>query len=224
MVSNNINVKDVGNIRWKQDLRSKLVDGVLTALLLCLVTIVVALLARPIQELYGKPGMLVYTLAILALAIFHLDRSLVTRFPETTRAWFGVIGGLLAWTVTDFSAELGGFQVTSATSLLSAILLALVVATLWRKVLTLGVRFFALAYLLAWMGNLFLAGQNLLEQWLPPIPISASLTSYLAILAVMVTLWWLFFNTERRLERMWAAIWLWFFIAIIFLASYVSLI
>ena len=122
----------------KQDFRSKLIDGLLAALLLLLLTVVVDILVRPINQQFGIPGLLVYSLAVLALSVFTLDRSLNTRLPETTRGWYGLAGGMLAWAVAVFSSKMALLDVLGDSNILIFILLALIVATLWRRVLPIG--------------------------------------------------------------------------------------
>ena len=142
-------------VHIKQDLHSKLIDGLLPAVFLLLLTVIVDIFVRPINQQFGLPGLLVYSLAVLALSVFTLDRSLNTRLPETTRCWYGLVGGILAWSVVVFSSKMTLSDVLSNANILIFILLALLIATLWRRVLPIGSKFFAMALLLSWIGQYF---------------------------------------------------------------------
>jgi hypothetical protein len=211
-------------VHLKQDLLSKLIDGLLAALFLLLLTVVVDIFVRPINQQFGSPGLLVYTLAILALSVFTLDRSLNTGLPETTRGWYGLVGGMLAWAVAVFSLKMAMVDVLGDANILLFILLALVVATLWRRVLPIGSKFFSLALLLSWIGQYFQTKMSIIDQFLPSLAGSFNWESYLAVLAVIATFFWLFFYSDRRLKRLWAALWIWFFLAVLIYVTHGSLI
>ncbi|MDR3572816.1 MAG: hypothetical protein P4L50_03055 [Anaerolineaceae bacterium] len=208
----------------KQDIHSKLVDGLLAALFFLLLMVVVDILVGPINQQFGNPGLLVYTLAILALSVFTLDRSLNTRLPETTRAWYGLIGGMLGWSVALFSSKMAQSDIFGDANILIFILVALVVATLWRRVLPIGCKFFALALSLSWIGQYLQTKAVIINQFLPSLNGAFNWESYLAILAVIAALFWLFYYSDRRLKRLWSAIWIWFFLALLVYAVHGTLI
>jgi hypothetical protein len=208
----------------KQDLRSKLTDGLLAAFFLLLLTVVVDIFVRPINQQFGNPGLLIYTLAILALSILTLDRSLNTRLPEMTRGWYGLAGGILAWAVAVFSTKMANADVLGDANIIIFILLALVVATLWRRVLPIGSKFFSLAILFSWFGQYFQTKIAIIDQFFPSLAGSFNWESYVAILAVIGTFFWLFFYSDRRLKRLWAALWIWFFLAVLIYITHGSLI
>lgn len=209
------NRKDGVAVYVNRDLRSKLIDGLLTALLLLLLTIVVVFFVAPINRQFGYPGLLVYTLILLALSAYTLDRSLNTRLPETTRAWYGLIGGMLAWNVAVFSSRMALSDLLSDAYLLIFILLTLIVITLWHRVFPISVKFFSQALLLSWLCQYLQSKAVIMDQFLKSLTGSFNWVSYLAILGVMGTLFWLFFYSDRRIKRMWGALWIWFFLAML---------
>lgn len=193
-------------MRWREDLRSKVVDGVMASAILFILVILLALLVNPIRALFGQPGLLVYILILLAAAALCLEQSVLTRYPETTRAWYGMAGGTLAWTVIRLNNSLDNLSLTSNAAVLTLILLGVVVATLWRRILPLGVRYFSAVILLNWVGRLFLDVQTLFAQWLPFFRVSSSLSGVVALAGVIGSLIYIFFHSERRLERLGAAL------------------
>ena len=193
-------------MRWREDLRSKVVDGVMASAILFILVILLALLVNPIRALFGQPGLLVYILILLAAAALCLEQSVLTRYPETTRAWYGMAGGTLAWTVISLNNSLDNLSLTSNAAVLTLILLGVVVATLWRRILPLGVRYFSAVILLNWVGRLFLDVQTLFAQWLPFFRVSSSLSGVVALAGVIGSLIYIFFHSERRLERLGAAL------------------
>jgi len=208
----------------KKDLRSKLIDGLLAAFFLLLLMVVMNIFVQLINQQFGNPGLLVYTLVILALSVFTLDRSLNTRLPETTRGWYGLVGGMLAWAVAVCSSNMAMVDVLGDANILIFLMVALVVTTLWRRVLPIGSKFFSLALLLCWIAQYFQTKMTIIDHFLPSLPGSFHWGSYLAVLAVIATFFWLFFYSDRRLKRLWASLWIWFFLALLIYFTHGSLI
>ncbi|HMN60482.1 MAG TPA: hypothetical protein PJ988_08970, partial [Anaerolinea sp.] len=77
-------------MNYRRDLRSKLMDGLLPTLALYLLAVLVLLPAPLFQTYWGGPGLLLYLLSLLAIAMYSLQRALVTRYSEVTRAWYGM--------------------------------------------------------------------------------------------------------------------------------------
>ncbi len=125
----------------KFELRSKLLDGVLAPLVLVLLNVLLAMIVQPVEIVFSRPGLLVYAVVILAAAVVSLERSVVLRYVDTARAWWGMLGGLLTWTVIEIANLISSNSIVSETGVLSMMLVILVVGVLWRKVLPLGVNF-----------------------------------------------------------------------------------
>ncbi len=195
----------------KFELRSKLLDGVLAPLVLVLLSILLALIVRPVVIVFSRPGLLVYAVIILAAAVVSLERSVVLRYVDTARAWWGMLGGLLTWTVIDIANMISTNSIASETGVLSMMLVILVVGVLWKRVLPLGVKFFAVTLIGAWATRLGLVGLHFLVQTNSD-PGAANVFTILGLsvagLSVLV-LAWLFFQSKNRMQRLWVTLILW---------------
>lgn len=200
-----------GGLPWRKDLRSKLTDGLLAGLILVLLLSLVVLLTEPIYNIAARPGMLIYVLCLIAFSVYCLERALVTRHPETFRAWYGMAGGQVAWVVVALSNDLGMQKTVSLTSLLLLLLVALGITRLWRRYLPTGMRFYCLSLLLTWFGHMLISSKPLLAPGLPALAFLYDAMAYLLILGFLLTLWWIFTQTDRRIQRLSAAPWLAFF-------------
>ncbi|HZU87507.1 MAG TPA: hypothetical protein VFF78_08490 [Anaerolineaceae bacterium] len=195
---------------WKQDFRSKIIDGFVPANLLFLFSVTLGIMVAPIQNVFGRPGLLIYTLSLLAVSIVCLERSIVTRYLETWRAWYGAVGGLLAWTVIELINSFGAKALTSESGILTFIVVALVAGVLWKRVLPIGVQFFVFILLLSWGGHLVLVEQVVLQNIFPFLATSYQITGWVGVGGIVVGLAWLFSESETRIQRLWVANWLWF--------------
>ncbi len=195
----------------KFELRSKLVDGLLTPLVLVLLSVLLALLVRPIEIIFQRPGLLIYTIILLAFAILSLERCVVPRYSDVVRAGWGIVGGVLTWAVIEMSNLIGVRGLTSETGMISMVLVGLVIGVLWRKVLPLGVKFFSIALLGGWVGHLGLYYINLvvimnsIESSSGTYPILGIALSGLSMVAIL----WNFLQSKSRLSRLWAGMILW---------------
>jgi hypothetical protein len=197
---------------------SKLTDGILLALILLLVWMTVFLTIRPINAMFGPPGLLLYVLALMAVSVYTLQQSIISRRPDTQRALFGIAGGFLAWSSVLITSQMGVPIFPNLASLLLLVLMALVVAVLWRSVLPQGVRFFFLTFLMNWVGYIY-AG---VQEWAVPIsPIFALARPVLGVLfclAILYVLGWILFQSRRRLHRVSGGLILWFLISLVIYA------
>jgi hypothetical protein len=192
--------------------RSKLMDGVLPALVLCLTWLVVAISIAPVEVIFGAPGLLVYVLGVMAFAVYSLHRSLNNHYAEPTQAWYGTAGGFLAWSVVSVSAYFG-LPVQKSASLILIIMAGLVVAELWR-VLPAGPRFFGLAFLLNWLGAISMHIEEVLAPYSPVFTLLYRATGYIAVLLVFFVVGWVLFLTRRRMERIVGALGIWFLVSL----------
>ncbi len=195
-----------------RDWRSKLTDGVLAAALLYLTWLTVALVIGPVKAMFGAPGLLVFVLGLMAVSLYALQQALNNHHPEPTRAWFGTVGGFLAWAVVSVSANFG-LPVEKAAGLILVIMLSLIVALLWR-VLPAGPRLFSLAFLLNWLANLVMYAEVVLAKISPVFTLLYRATGYLSLLFALLALGWILFFTRQRIERIGGALGLWFLISL----------
>jgi hypothetical protein len=194
------------------DWRSKLVDGVLSAFVLCLTWLVVALSIGPVEVIFGTPGLLIYVLGLMAIAVYSLQQSMNNHHAEPTRAWYGAAGGFLAWSVVSVSAHFG-LPVQKSSGLILIIMAGLIVAELWR-VLPVGPRFFCVALLLNWLGSICMHIGGVLSRYSPIFTLLYRATGYIAILLALLGIGWVLFLTRRRIERISAALVIWFLVSL----------
>ncbi len=195
----------------KFDLRSKLLDGLLAPLVLVLLSILLALIVRPVEIIFSRPGLLVYSVILIAAAVVSLERCSVLRYPDTTRAWWGMLGGILTWTVIETSNMISANDLVSETGVLSMMLVGLVTGVLWKRVLPLGVKFYAVTLLGAWASHLGLIG----IQFLVKMSTDPGANNTFPILGIsiagvgVIILAWTFFQSKNRLQRLWVSLALW---------------
>lgn len=194
--------------------RSKLRDGVgasLAFLALVLGLIVVTILMKRL----GTTALAVETAVTLALAIFCLVRSLQPHRSVVAQAWYGIIGGFLAWTTTESSALLGFTSLDHEGNVVLFVLAALALVVLARSgTLALGARFWLLAFVLNWFGHIVLFVQRYLATDYPIFAVTYRLSGVVAAVAIAGIYIWIFTRSKTRIQRLQAALWV-FVMAII---------
>jgi hypothetical protein len=190
---------------WRQDLRSKFIDGLGTALALYIVVEAIIMLVPPVRAILGRPGLLIYTLTLMAISVYCVEHSLQPRMYEPFRAWYGMFGGLIAWTSISLSNDLGIPSITSVTGILVMILFTLTVTRLWRRFLPLGGRFYSIALMLAWVAELIINARPRLLRIYPIIDRIYPYIGFAAVLGGILTVWWIFTQSDKRLDRLSAA-------------------
>ena len=195
----------------KFELRSKLLDGLLAPLVLVLLSILLALIIQPVEIVFSRPGLLVYSVILLAAAVVSLERCSVLRYPDTTRAWWGMLGGILTWTVIETSNMISSNSLVTETGVLSMMLVGLVTGVLWKRVLPLGVKFYAVTLLGAWASHLGLIGfQFIVKMNADPGANNANPILAISIAGIIVIiLAWTFFQSKNHLQRLWVSLALW---------------
>ncbi len=191
--------------QWRKDLGSKFFDGIIAALLLYLLLFLAILLIGPIEARAGRPGLLIYCITLIAISIYCLEHSLLTRIPESYRAWYGMFGGIMAWSVIHLGSVLGNTSPTNIGSILGLLLITLTVTRLWRRHLPLGARFYCLTLLTAWIGQGIINGQVDLVAWQPVMNAVYLSAGVVALLAAVGILGWIFTRTDWRVQRLYAA-------------------
>lgn len=198
----------------QKDWFSKLTDGILASVILLLLWLTILLGIRPISLHYGPPGLLVFVIGLLAVSMYAFQHSLTPRHGETIRAWYGMAGGFLAWFVVETVAYLGVPVLPNLAGVVIFILVALIVTILWRYGLPMGARFFAATFMLNWAGMVFMHYQGKLAQLSPIFSLTYRVTGYLSIIAVIFVLFWLLFQSRRRIHRLTGALLIWFLVSL----------
>lgn len=193
-----------------RDWWSKLTDGILASASLILIWMVVAMVVRPIAAVFGNPGLLIYVLALMAAAMVSLQQALVPGRVDATRAWYGIIGGFLAWAVMEVTGYLGVPIMPNMAALIPLIMVGLIVWLLWKMVLPVGLRFFSLALLLNWGEHVLLTIEEMLDISSPVFQLAYHASGVLTIFVAILALAWILFRTRRRMQRISAALAVWF--------------
>jgi hypothetical protein len=194
--------------------RSKWIDGVLASALFLLLVVALIVLTIGAKRL-GAVALGVETAVTLALAIFLLHRSLQPRFDAVARAWYGIVGGFLAWTTTEASALLGLTSLDHEGNVVLFLLAALALPVMARHGLPLGARFWLAAFVLNWGGHIVLFVQRYLAQDYPIFAVTYRVSGVLAGLAIVGIYAWIFRRSQTRLQRLQAALWVFVMIIIV---------
>ena len=203
-------VRDI-QVAISRDGWSKLTDGLLAAVILYLLWLFVVLAIRPIEQRFGQPGLLVYTLGLLAVAMYALQQAIFQRHSETTRAWYGIASGSLAWSVMEVSTFLGAPILANAGGVILMIMVSLIFTLLWRSALPLGMKFFGVTLLMNWAEYILMQVQSWLSSLSPIFALSYRITGYLALFGIVLAIGYIFSYSRRRLQRVCAALLVWFF-------------
>lgn len=192
---------------------SKFTDGILAALIMVLVWETITLVIPPIENSLGKPGLLVYALGLLAVAMASFQQALFSHHNEIMRARLGIAGGFFAWAVAEVSSVLGLPIFPNLAGMVIFMMVTLIIGLLWR-VLPLGARFFSLVLILNWMEYIFLSIQQSLAPLSPVLSLSFRAVGIGAVFLAVLVIGWILFRTRRRMQRVSGAVALWFLIGL----------
>jgi hypothetical protein len=197
---------------------SKLTDGVLAAALLVLLWMTISLVIRPIEIVFGAPGLLLFVLVLITISVLMLHQSILARQTDSLRAYYGIAGGFLAWAVVEVTSHLDVPLFPGPGSVLLLVMAGLVAGVLWRSVLPIGARFFSLTFLLNWAGYLFAAVQKELLPLSPVFALAQRAFGALCAIGTLFVISWVLFRTRRRLQRLSGALVIWFLITMVIYA------
>lgn len=200
-----------------QNLRSKLLDGLFPAVVVFLILIAGQMIVSPIHTLWGEPGVMVLALVLLALSVFCLDAALSVIVSEKNRAWYGIMGGTTLWITISVLKQMGPTVLGETNSIFVLLVLLLVGAVLWRRVLPIGARFFFAVFVAQWIGFFLPQAQRILTATWAVVGSFSLGILLIACVGVLGTLVWLFGYTEHPIRRMWTSVWLAGFIKLIIL-------
>ncbi len=202
----------------KEDWQDKLISGLCPALLLLVIKFSYDLLNLYIEHTSGAPGLLILALAVLAITVVLFEQSMSNRIQENRRVWMGLVGGLLAWTITELASRMSNLAVVSESGIILFILVIMIVGTLWRRALPIGARRFMLVFFMSWVSQLFLAAKLIASGWSDIFMMIFTAVGVLAILAVFFLILWVFFRSHTTRQRMVASAWIWFSLSIFIFA------
>lgn len=199
-----------GRIGLTRDLSSKFWDGLIPMAALVLLTLVLHMLAAPIQGFWGNSGLLVYLVSLLGLGVVLLNHAILQTYSEIARGWLGLASGIVMWYVILLSEKIGGAQIPGATILLLLVVIGLVSAILWKSVFPIGIKFFVLSVFLAAVARFWITSQQLMATAWPLFNSSLIISGYVALAALVFVLVWIIVLSKERTQRLWAAMWGWF--------------
>ena len=195
---------------------SKISDGIANAINLLLFYALTSLLILPIEHFFHRPGFLIYIFLLLALAGFELQRTMIARISDPRRAWHGMAAGLYLWQVIRFTAELGSYPLFQQSGMIFWVMAVLITATLWKRLLPIGVRATMSVVIVCWLGKLYQVGYTYLAEWPPFVTFGYVALRYLAGVAGLIALLFIIFRSHDLNSRVYGAILV--FAAVLFVA------
>jgi hypothetical protein len=192
------------------DMNSKVWDGLIPMVVMVLTTLLMHMLAAPVQGLWNTSGLLVYSIALLGLGGVLLNHSVMQNYSEITRGWLGLASGVILWFVILLAERIGGMQMPMQVALMFLIVAGLISATLWKPVFPIGIKFFAMSVLLAAMARIWMNTQQLLVGLWPDFAKTLRVSGFLALGILVVIIVWIVVFSKERMQRLWAALWGWF--------------
>ena len=127
---------------------------------------------------------------------------------EMRQAWIGIIGGFLAWTYSEVSHEIGFIAVEKWDGAMLLLLAGLVTAVLWSY-FPLGAQFWLVIFLLNWTGHVIILMEEHLIAPGGTLDTVFLLTMITSGLIAIGALYWIFFKSSTRIQRLWGAAILW---------------
>ena len=197
------------NQNMSGDLRSKLIDGLGGSVLLLLLLAVLIGMIIAVRNA-GAVGIVSLTVILIILTWFFLKCSLNENLSDVLKAWYGIISSMTAWTVLELGELLGlaGIECKDGTHLI--ILAAIFTLLLW-KYFPLGPRFFIFVFFLNWAGHILIKLQEYLGTFWAVFDITLTFYSWAALILAVFTIIWIFVKSETRIQRLYAAGWLYLF-------------
>jgi hypothetical protein len=196
---------------------SKISDGFGSALKLLAFLLLTTLAITPVKALFGLVGVIGLIFLLCLLTGFYTYKSLRNQADDTHKAWCGMAAGVLLWQVTRYLPEIPGLGWLDQIGVLYWIGLAVLTLLLWKKVLTTGLKFLLLTFLLNWIGRLYLASLGML----PLMPRFLSTVypyfHYLGFIGIVASIWWIVMRSRSSIERKYGGLALYFFVLLSFL-------
>lgn len=194
----------------KTNFQSKFFDGPVSALLIILLAVVMIGLIS-VSKVAGDAGVLIYLGIIIFTFGICLRRLLSENLSKILRAWYGIVGGMAAWTALELGEILGLAKAGGIKSLPLLVLIVIFTLIFWKE-LSVGSRFFLFIFLLNWGGHAVIRVQEYLANFSSVFETTLTFHSWAALLLAAVIIFWIFKKSESRIERLYAAGWLYLFI------------
>ena len=196
----------------KTDLRSKFFDGVLSAIIMMLVMYPLIMMFRFLEQ-WGTTSYWIAVVICWAAGTWMLYRSTLKKLSEIGAAWYGIIGGLFAWTTTELSHELNMIDIENWDILVVLAVLLGFLAVMWRYFPS-GSKFWIVIFLMNWVGHVYIhVGQEFLGEAAKTL---FTVTAAGYGLLLLGLLYWIFARTTTRVQRLWCGLWIWHALSMMF--------
>ena len=159
---------------------------------------------------WGKRGYLIYAYISLLLSALTLFLGLKDSSPLLYQAWFGIISGLSAWTVSEMAHEAGMLRIEKREGALHFGMVLTLTLVAWTY-LPLALQFALALFLMNWGGHIIIfAGRDWLgKKTFTPI---SNLVSALIIFGEIL---YVFIAGADPLSLLWSATWIWIAVSMI---------
>lgn len=153
---------------------------------------------------WGSMGYLIYAGISLILSTLSLYLGLRALAPPLFQAWYGIISGLAAWTVSEMAEESGLLEIEKKEGILHFIMV-LSLSLIAQNYLPLALQFGLAIFLMNWGGHIIIfAGREWVgKKNLTPISNSFS------ILVIFGEIIYLFSMGGDPISILWSATWVW---------------
>ena len=187
------------------DLRSKFIDGLLSALIIMVVMFPLIMMFRLLQA-WGTMSYWTAAIIFLVAGSWMLYRATLEKLSEVGQAWYGIVGGLCAWTVTEISHEIGMIDIEGFDVILFLAVVIAFLAILWKYFPT-GAKFWIVIFMMNWVGHVYIhIGQEFLGENAKTL-FNLSAAGFGVLLVGLI--YWIFARTTTRVQRLWGGLWIW---------------
>ena len=159
---------------------------------------------------WGRNGYLIYAGISLVLSILTLSLGLNTSNPLLFQAWFSILSGFCAWTVSEMANEAGMLEIEKGDGSLHFLMVLLLTLVAWTH-LPLAMQFGVAIFLMNWGGHIIIfTGRHLIgKKRLTPI------VDIVSILIVFGEIIYVFVTGGNPISTLWSATWVWIAISMI---------
>ncbi len=159
---------------------------------------------------WGRSGYLIYAYISLLLSALTLYLGLKDSTPLLYQAWFGIISGLSAWTVSEMAqqSELLIIEKREGALHFSMVLLLTIIA--WAH-LPLALQFSLALFLMNWGGHIIIfAGR----EWIGK-KILTPITNSISVLVIIGEIIYVSTVSGEPISLLWSATWIWIAVSMI---------
>jgi hypothetical protein len=197
----------------KTELKSKFFDGLLSAVIIMAVMYPLIIMFQYLER-WGDTGYWAATILFMVAGIWLLYRSTLEKLSEIGRGWYGIVGGLCAWTTTELSHELDMINIENSDILIVLLLFIGFLDVMW-KYFPAGAKFWIITFMMNWVGHVYI---HVGEEFLGFLAMQTlfTLTAAAYGLSIIGVIYWIFARTTTRVQRLWGGLWIWHALAMLF--------